>query len=195
MAAKPVWEVGSLREVAEFFGVALSTVKGEWRPARMPGKAGAWDLKEILAWRDARRRPAAATSDPDNKVTIDGKDLSIGKLVTLEAFERYRRRKIGNDRLAGELVSRDDVERGAAELVLRLKERFEAVPEELQMEFPGAQRVQWRQRLESKVRLILTDLASWGERTKQDVERKNDAPADGARVAGKTAGRVKDRDA
>jgi hypothetical protein len=168
----PPWVVSSLREVAEFFDLALSTVKGEWRGAGMPGEPGKWNLKEILAWREARRKPARAESGGDNHIAIDGKQLSPAMLGLLEAYERYRRRKMANDKTAGELVSRVDAEQEAAELVVRLRERFEAVPDELQMEFPLRERATWRARLESKVRLILTELSSWGEKTRE--QPKND---------------------
>src|ERR1700676_909876 len=44
---QPTWIVATLREVAEAFGVAPSTVRAEWRSAGMPGRAGQWDLAEI----------------------------------------------------------------------------------------------------------------------------------------------------
>jgi len=160
-AAKKPWIVETLREVAEFFEVSYATVKGEWRPARMPGEQGAWDLQEILRWRDARRKsPAAGAS---HEVEIDGEPVTHAKLVTLEQLEKYRTRRLKNDKAAGVLVDRLEVEREVGANYLRIKARLEAVPDELQMELPAKLRSQLRQRLESKVRLILTEIASWSQ--------------------------------
>ncbi|HWA99296.1 MAG TPA: hypothetical protein VG713_12425, partial [Pirellulales bacterium] len=59
-ATEKVWVVRSLREVAEFFDVSPGTVRSDWRGSGMPGRNGAWDLREILRWRDSRRRDPSA---------------------------------------------------------------------------------------------------------------------------------------
>lgn len=52
-SGKEPWMVRSLGDVARFFGVHPDTVKG-WRRVGMPGKTAAWDLAEIVAWRNGK---------------------------------------------------------------------------------------------------------------------------------------------
>lgn len=49
-AKKPKrWTAANQAEVGEFFGVSLDTV-ATWRKKGMPGIAGRYDLRDILAW-------------------------------------------------------------------------------------------------------------------------------------------------
>ncbi len=45
----------TLQQVAQFMGVAESTVRTNWRSAGMPGEAGAWPIAEIFWW-ELRRK-------------------------------------------------------------------------------------------------------------------------------------------
>lgn len=108
----PRWAVATLTEVAEFFGVATSTVKG-WRmesPA-MPGSDGSWPLDAITRWRAAK---------------IHGSDLAMAqKQATLEATvlaNDARRLELAKDR--GELLERAAVELWAAQALISAREVF-----------------------------------------------------------------------
>lgn len=130
----------------------------------MPGANGAWDLKQILAWRDSRPgRVRAAAIAAESSIDIDGDEMSATKVAKLEQFERYRKIKLANDETEGLLVSRDEAFTQRVEMVLRVKERLEAMPDELVMEFPAKVRHEWRSRMENKIRLVLMEMAAWGE--------------------------------
>lgn len=61
---------GTQREVAEFFGVSVETIK-DWRARGMPGEpgpsgqSGRYDLAEILRWRDATIGPSGRNESGD----------------------------------------------------------------------------------------------------------------------------------
>lgn len=154
-AKRKAWVVSTLPEVADFFSVAVSTVRGDWRPSGMPGEPGAWDLSEIMRWRDKRRtRNGVATAD-------DG-DLAGRKRLaeTLLVEEQHRKVLLGNEELTGELLPRRAVELSAAEMVLRIKGRLEFLPDEFEMTFPSETRHQNRADLSHKVTLLLRELAA-----------------------------------
>jgi hypothetical protein len=61
--------VNSLGKVAEFFGVAVQTVK-EWRKdPSMPGDQNAWPLDEIARWKIAKAQRSDRGTAPEGKPT------------------------------------------------------------------------------------------------------------------------------
>lgn len=81
------WIVRTLDQVAAFFDRSREAIK-DWRRKGMPGRAGAWDLRAILRWRD-ERLPAVSAS-PD--------DPLLGGPAS-PALERYREERAALARL------------------------------------------------------------------------------------------------
>lgn len=119
--------VETLGQVADFFGLAEPTVR-QWtaRVPPIPGRAGAWSLKEIVKWRESW----LTQSDLKQKQAAQNYELGQVKLES-ERIELQQKR--------GELLHRDDVEHWAAtaivefrETVMQLKEMLtSAAPPEL----------------------------------------------------------------
>ena len=64
--------VGSLKKVAEHYGVQPSTVKNDWRHQGMPGEPRNWDLDAIDRWRSTRQ----SQKDRSGKLRPDGKSIN-----------------------------------------------------------------------------------------------------------------------
>ncbi len=107
--------------------------------------------------------------------TADGGDLK----------EELLREKIRSERAAADaqemknqiaqslLVQREDVLQEVAELILRIKTRLEAVPNEMEMDFPSEQRPQLKGVVANRIELILREMAGWqleGTTDEQDTD-------------------------
>lgn len=113
--------VESLSEVASFFGLAEPTVR-QWtqRDPPIPGKAGAWPLRDIVQWREAWLTQA----DLQARSRQQAFELGEVKLAS-ERLELAEKRR--------QLLDRDDVEHWAGvamvefrETVMQLKEMLTA---------------------------------------------------------------------
>jgi phage terminase Nu1 subunit (DNA packaging protein) len=101
--------VGSLNGVAEFFGIAISTVhrwaaQSGW-PCAKPGRgrAGKYDLAAIAKWRESDRQKLS-----DDEAVISGPDSP--------ALERWREAKAEREQIAlardkGLVISLDEADR------------------------------------------------------------------------------------
>ncbi len=88
--------VGTLREVAAFFGVTTGAIR-KWRDEGCPGNTGGgWDLAAIAKWRTARVR---ADTDPE---------MRAARLRLAEAAARSR--ELENGRIERELIPRHVVD-------------------------------------------------------------------------------------
>lgn len=112
--------VETLPQVAEFFGVSLSTVK-DWRAAGMPGvaglgaKLGSFDVREVARWRISK---------------ITERSPGAEQLARLEAAKRAGEIKIQNikiKQLEEQLIDIDIVEH----LITRLVVEHNAIADEL----------------------------------------------------------------
>lgn len=142
----PRWAVSTLTEVAEFFGVATSTVKG-WRMESppMPGSDGSWPLDAITRWRAAK---------------ITGSDLAMQqKLATLEATvlaNDARRLELSKER--GELVELASVELTFAQALIRCRCLIMTLPEAIATSAPPELRDQLRAEADRTCRAALATL-------------------------------------
>ena len=166
--SSPRWAVSTLTEVAEFFGVATSTVKG-WRMESppMPGSDGSWPLDAITRWRAAK---------------ITGSDLvTAQKQATLEATVLANdARRLGLEREKGELLARDDVERWVAQALISTREVFMSQPETLAIAMPPEHRNFVREESDRICRAALTTLRRKLERDQLDQELSIGETDDGA---------------
>jgi phage terminase Nu1 subunit (DNA packaging protein) len=122
------WECRTLAEVAEFFGLAVQTVK-QWRTESppMPGTEGRYPLQQIVAWRLAKATGnASTTSEEKRQAEIEQIRLQSEK------------RRIENAKKRGELIERVEIERDMALLWSRLVSRLQSLPEKLARLAPDA---------------------------------------------------------
>lgn len=153
-AAQKPWIVGSLREVAEFFGVAYQTAK-IWSAEGMPRSASGFDLSELARW-DKERAIARLKRDRNPQ-----QSESVGDLDEQLKGEQIRKLKLANDLKEGRLVERDVVIQQASELCLRIKTRLESMPDEMEMTFPLETRVENKQDFGHRIWQVLKELAGW----------------------------------
>lgn len=142
----PKWIVPTLTEVATFFGVATSTVKG-WRMESppMPGSDGSWPLDAITRWRHAK---------------IIGSDLATAqKQATLESTQLAndaKRLELSKER--GELLDRGEVELWASQAIICFREICMSLPDTLATSCPHELRNFVREEADRVVRAALTTL-------------------------------------
>jgi len=122
------WVEPTLTGVAQFFNVALSTVKA-WRAARpqMPGRDGVWRLDEITRWRHDRLTVSDLATDQ--------------KQATLEATKLANdSRRLELDRSRGQLLDRSDVTLWASTALIEFRCMIMALPERLSTSSPPEMR-------------------------------------------------------
>lgn len=145
------WTVSRLADVAQFFGVSAATVKNDWRANNMPGKPGAWNLAEIVAWRESRREDSLPSEVRERTARAE--------LVLLESKAEQARLDLA-ERM-GEIVQREEVLNDAAEVFSIISARLEAIPDETEMEIPFELRTSVKQTIANKIYLALKYLGDW----------------------------------
>lgn len=141
-ARQPKWTAATLAEVADFFGLALQTVK-QWRTESppMPGGEGGYPLKEVVAWRLAKLQ---------SNSTSDAK-----KLAEVEAIRLVNeRRTMENAHKRGLLIEREEIERDMSLLWSRLSARLQGIGERIAGLVPAEMKATTKQRVEQEVRVI-----------------------------------------
>jgi len=136
------WECRTLAEVAEFFGLAVQTVK-QWRTESppMPGTEGRYPLQQIVAWRLAKLQ---------SNSTSDAK-----KLAEVEAIRLVNeRRTMENAHKRGLLIEREEIERDMSLLWSRLSARLQGIGERIAALVPAEMKATTKQRVEQEVRVI-----------------------------------------
>lgn len=159
------WIAGTLSEVAEFFGVATTTVKG-WRMEAppMPGSDAGWPLDAITRWRHAK----LTTSDI----------VTAQKQATLEATQlanEARRLELSKER--GELLDRTDVERWAATALIEVREMLMQLPEILATSSPPEFAAFVREESDRHVRQLLTALRRRLDSMPSQTDAEQEQPA------------------
>lgn len=158
--------VSSARELAIALDVSLRQCQ-RYLADGMPGYAGRYDVEECRTWVDRNVQKQDGGSGDLN----DAKKRAEIRKLNAEAEAK----EVKNLQLAGELVHRDDVLREVSELILRIKTRLEAVPDEIEMELPAEQRPQLKATVGTRIELILREMAGWqleGEGDGGDEEEK-----------------------
>lgn len=136
------WTCKTLAEVAEFFGLAVQTVK-QWRmesPA-MPGSEGRYPLRDIVQWRISKLA---------GNTVLDAKrqaDLESIRLVN-------DKRAMENAQKRGLLIEREEVERDMALLWSRLAARLMGVADRVATLVPAEIKVTTKDRVEQEIRII-----------------------------------------
>jgi phage terminase Nu1 subunit (DNA packaging protein) len=111
------WRCDSLKHVAEFFGVSLSTVK-QWRQESppMPGDETGYDLREVVAWRIAKQAASPLREEKQRQ------EIELGEI-------RKQQQQIELDKLRGSLVPLADVEEWASRIMIQFRESMMQIPQ------------------------------------------------------------------
>lgn len=149
-------------EIAKHFGVGNSTIqewaRREWFPK--PTYEG-WDLDRLEELVQAHREVGLRRQGAAGGAA--GKDLQVAKLQQevrkLRQETRFKRLK--NDLLEQRLIDYDDVSQWIAAKFLRVKQRLQSLPNEMQVLAPNEQRSLFRASLESFVTELLIEMSDW----------------------------------
>lgn len=122
----------TLADVANVFGVAAHTVRG-WRVESppMPGKPGAFNIKDIIAW----RFPRNALNRVANQESETAKQLDME--ISRVKLERLR---LDLERDKGQLLDRGDVTLWASTAMIEARVMVMSLPERLATSAPPEQR-------------------------------------------------------
>ena len=123
-ASRDKWTASTLGEVAEFFGMALQTVK-QWRMETppMPGAEGKYPLQQITQWRLNK------VSQSDLASAKRQQDFELGRI-------QVESKQIELDREKALILDRHDVELFVATALVELRETIMQLPEKLAASAP-----------------------------------------------------------
>ncbi len=154
----------TLTELAREFGMTPQAIhKWNYRPG-FPGRGPkGFDIEAIRKWRDERRAETAMLQGTGGQSREDAGDLKALKtkheVAKLRQETRFKRLK--NDLLEERLIDYDDVSRWIAEKFLRVKQRLQSLPNEMQVLAPAEQRGMFRASLESFICELLMEMEGW----------------------------------
>lgn len=138
------WTCRTLQEVAEFFGVSLSSVK-QWRIENppMPGDESGYNLREIVQWRLLRQASSPLKDEQDRQ------RIAMGEL-------RMEQQRIELEKLKGSLLSRQDVEEWATQAIIQFREAMMQIPQAVAQFAPVEYRTGIEQNASELVKATLT---------------------------------------
>lgn len=119
----------------------------------MPARRPPYDVELCGEWLDKVRTPADEQSGPLRQ-----------KRLTTEIAEReqsVRSKRLKNDILEGRLVYADEVHQQRAMEMLKVKQRLESIPDELQKYAPAEYRGQFRADLAAYIHSLLVEMSDW----------------------------------
>lgn len=156
----------TIGKAAVALGVSNRTL-GDWFSRGCPGRPGCYDLDEIEAWRSAniaeprggRERQASSGEGTLQEQKLRSEIAKLDEEVLLKQLKRKL--------FEGELMRRDDVLQQLSELVLYIKSQIEAIPDQMEMEFPAETRAENRSRLDALLRMLLWKLSEFTMQTEQ----------------------------
>lgn len=150
--------VRTQKEIAAFFGIALKEFH-KWVADGCPGRTrgGTYDLWWIFRWRlqDLATKAAGRTGAP--------KDASKAEQERIKLIIANQKGLLELQQMQGELVSRKDAISHFEQMANRIRQRLEAIPAELVAGVPQEIRADLLADANHKVRLVLTEIASWSD--------------------------------
>jgi hypothetical protein len=122
-------------------------------------------LAAIQRWRGdnlsgAKRRGDGGAAPPTS-LTGDSPYLERAELEKQKLREEVRAKRLKNDLAEGLFCRRDEVQHEVAKLCLRIKARLEQLPGEIEIVVPSKLRAGLMPEIETKVRLLLKEMAAW----------------------------------
>jgi phage terminase Nu1 subunit (DNA packaging protein) len=154
--------VKSLKEVAQWFGVSVATIKSGWRKAGdMPGREGNWPLREIVLWKLEREGATTRVDQEETELRSAGKDALSQKRVAdaRKAMAEASLKELKVRQLAGELVYRADIENEIAERIAVARHTLMRVPATLTPRFPKKLAQQLAEQVRIEIEHVLITLA------------------------------------
>ena len=133
LRAASAWTFRTLGEVAEFFGVALQTVK-QWRTESppMPGDENGYPVRDVVLWRERKLQGSTITEEKRLQ------ELELGRI-------RLEQERMALAKDQGQTVLREDVERWAAVALTELREGIMQLPAKVIQTVEPEQRAQVRE--------------------------------------------------
>lgn len=148
--------------MARHYGVSRNSVdKWTSRPDFPGGRRGPWRQSEVDGYLERIRSPLAPTAAEAQPTDVRQLGEQRLRAEVAKLLEDARGKKLRNDLFAGRLVERDQAERNAAEMCLRIKQRLEALSGELRMLFPRELQVKICGEIDEKIRLVLIEMSNW----------------------------------
>lgn len=155
--AESEYIVTSLSAVAEFFGVSVTAVSRDWRPAGMPGEHSRYDLREIARWkreRDAKRVDQASGRAEQAHLK---ERLELADVITAEATAR--KKTVEADIAEGEVILLEDAIAVLEHASNVIRSRAESLPGELVSGLPPEYQPDMMANAQHKVDLMCRELA------------------------------------
>jgi len=109
-------------------------------------------VEAIQHWR------ANNIAEPKNRARADS---GLTRLKKRKLREQARNVKIRNDQLESKMILRDAAERVLADLCTAVKNRLEAIPDQIEMEIPRALRATVKRAVAHRIHQALTEMATW----------------------------------
>lgn len=136
----------------------------------LPAHRAPYDVAACQEWLDQVRGPGQVAPDTNGP-------LRTKRLATeiAEREQSVRAKRLRNDILEGRLVYADEVFQQRAMEMLKIKQRLESLPDELQKLAPAEFRGQFRSDLAAAVHALLLEMSGWkldlpGSRDGQPIE-------------------------
>lgn len=152
-------------DLAATFGCSRNAVDKWTRKADFPGgRQGPWRVESVTAWLAANDSPYAPQGGGESDVGKSQQAATAQIAATARALklrEEHRKLKLHNDVLEGKLVHREDVERCATELTLKISRRLQDFPAEIEQQLPVDVRATVVEDLASAIRLLLLEMSRW----------------------------------
>lgn len=149
------WHAKSVADVAAFLGLSDRRSVQDYFKRGCPGKTDqGYDLQEIVAW-------VKEHIWCDKRSGGNGGDKETEELLKLRA-ERIIK-EVKARQVIGELVSRERVRSALLSLLNQIRQRLQAIPDELASGVPPELRMDFTVDLKSKVSLILTEMSQWSQ--------------------------------
>lgn len=142
----------------------------------MPYDKWGYNVEECRKWILDYRAAAASKSNTKGTAVPDADKQKKFDLInrkvraeTRKLIQEARGKKLKNDEHEGLLLPADDVRQWVASRFLRIKQRLELLPDELQMLAPASIRSQLRLDLSSAIYELLLEMSSWETKTETDT--------------------------
>lgn len=140
-------------DLATFLQTSATTIQKWTKHADFPGgRDGPWEGDDVLEFLTAEGSPLATPSAGQSQ---------DARAKTLLQLEQLRWRKLRNDEMEGRFIDRAAALDAVTRLVIRIRDRLQAIPEEVTAELPADIRHTMQRRMEEKIALILTEMAQW----------------------------------
>lgn len=146
----PTLPLRKIKDVALFFGVSPQAVQA-WRDRGMPGSIGHFEAGAIARW--LRERQADDRDRTGSKSDHEGENAKWAAELKKLRFAKE----------IGQLVDRGAVTAELTRLLNTIRQRLQAIPAELASGVEPSKRADFQIDLDSKIRLILTEMAAWAE--------------------------------